>query len=104
MTFDLQQAKELIAHYQFIIGQPLDKKNNAFHITTLAIVPDDGQKIANILSSLNENNNMILLAQQGYDVSSVKVVAAHIDKWNGNTFYNDLDSFLERNNLKKIYE
>ncbi|KQR68373.1 hypothetical protein [Pedobacter sp. Leaf176] len=103
MNFTLDKATELVNHYQFLIGEPLDNSQRAYPITDLAIVPDDAQKISTILSELENGNNMMLLAREGYEPKAVRIVVAHIDNYNGNVVYNCINDYIETYNIEKAY-
>lgn len=104
MTFDLNTAKKVIAHYSYLIGQDISDKFPEHKIHHIVIAPDDTNQFTTFVGSFNQNeNNEASLLASGFDKSKVKVIVIHHDKWRGDILHYDIDKFLTEKNIDKAY-
>ena len=104
MTFTFDIAKKLVAHYQFLIGQDFDEQQYNSKITHILIAPNDPIQYEKFINSFNQSgDNQTALLHSGIDKAQVRILLAHHDTWGGNIFTSDLDRFLTRMNIEKVY-
>lgn len=104
MTFTLTIANEIVAHYHFLIGKALDATHSDHKITHILVTPGDQERLASFLNHFTQNaNNQTCLLLSGYDPSRVKVLVLHDDTWGETLLYNDIDAYLTKMNIEKIY-
>jgi uncharacterized protein YfaT (DUF1175 family) len=101
MSFTLKKAKKIVKRYQFLLGQEIADMLPIDHI---AIAPVDHDKLKLFLNNFfAEEEGTSTVTTNGYERENVQIVVMHIDKIFRQIQYLDLDSFLSRNNLKRIY-
>jgi hypothetical protein len=104
MIFNIKDAKEVVAYYQYLIGKDFDMKSGRYNITHIVIAPSDTTQFAKFLNVFNQtSDNQIALLRSGCDTSSVRVLLVHHDTWGGNILTSDIDRFLTRMGQEKIY-
>ena len=104
MTFTLEIANHIAAHYNFLIGKAFDYAQSDHKITHILVVPGDKDRLISFLKHFAQNaNNQIALLLSGYDPSSVKVLLLHDDNWGDTIMYNDIDTYLTSMAIEKIY-
>ncbi len=104
MTFDLDTAKKVVAHYSYLIGQDISDKFPEHTIHHIVIAPADTDQFATFIGAFNQNeNNEASLLASGFDKSKVKAILIHHDKWRGDIFHYDLDKYLTKKQIEKVY-
>lgn len=101
MTFTIDEARAIVKHYQFLIGQDLDQKLTIHYIL---IAPSDFEQFKVFMQAFNITpDNQTALISSGIDTSKVKVLLVHHDTWGGNIMHSDLDMYLTRTKGEKVY-
>ena len=104
MTFNIDKAKRIREHYNFLIGQPMGANPDSVKIFDIIIVPvDSKQKTLFIKSFWQTKNNDLSLASSGFDQNNVSILLiTQIDR-NFAFVKKEIDKFLTDKNLEKIY-
>ena len=101
-TFDI--AKKLVDYYQFLIGKDFDERPSKTPITHILIAPNDQKQFSVFVSEFNQSgNNQTALYKSGIDKSQVRILLTHHYTWGVNIFTSDLDKYLTRMNIEKVY-
>ncbi len=104
MTFTFEKALKIIDHYSFLLGKEISGSAPDFLINDIIIAPttESEQKIFIGLYNQNSNYQQSLNAS-GFDKESVNVLLIHHDTFGGNVYHYDIDKYLTKVNLEKIY-
>jgi hypothetical protein len=106
MTFNIEQAKRIKAHYEYLIGEPMSVANTATEmpITDILIAPSEPKQQQIFVSEFNQlrDNNAALL-KSGFDKNELMIFFVHHDTWAGNVWTSEIDKFLTRMNIEKVY-
>jgi len=99
--FTYDNAVKIIDKYSYLVGKDLESGE----IHYLCVVPSNPQQGAAFMSALNQNDNPSLsLMQSGFDKSSVRILLIYHDRVGGNMVTSDIDAYLSRNNIEKVYD
>jgi hypothetical protein len=105
MTFTIEVAKKTVAHYSYLIGEPMDATKNNIPITHIAILPADRANVGKCLAILyNGGDNDSALLASGFDKSSVEIFFMSKQTVPMPVFIKkELDEILTRKNIEKVY-
>jgi len=101
MAYSITQAKNIVRHYQYLIGQDIKLISGNYPIHDILIVPEDPSQYDVFMSAYKVGaDNQLLLNQSGYDPSAVRVVLIHYD---GVVFYAlDIEKYLSQKEINQV--
>jgi hypothetical protein len=104
MTFTFENAKKVAEHYKYLIGEPFDNRESKTIIDYILIAPDFGKEFNTFTNAWVESkNNQQALLRSGADLSKVIVIAVSYDDFGNILLYGEIDRFLERRNMERVY-
>ena len=105
MTFTFEQAKRIIEHYKYLIGKKMSVNSTEMDITDVLIAPSEHEQQIKFISEFNQlRNNELSLAKSGFDTAAVVVFIVHHDTFRGDVWTSDIDKYLTRMGIEKVYE
>ncbi len=105
MTFKMEDAAKVAKHYQFLIGRGFYNKPGQYAINYVVVAPSYGETFQRFLTHFAYNeNNEIALGLSGFNRNEMMVFAIYYDSFSNIMLYEDIDSFLSKNGLEKVYE
>ncbi len=104
MTFNIEQAKRIKEHYKYLIGEIMNKEVSDKAVTDILIAPTDATQQIAFISDFNQtSDNDLSLAKTGFNPNDVTIFFAHHDTWAGDVWTAELDKFLTRKGIEKVY-
>lgn len=104
MTFNIDNARKIVTHYTYLVGQPIASIENKALITNIAIMPVDKTNITKFLTTLyNTGDNDSALTASGFDKSNVEIFVLSKQPKIVSFIKKELDEFLTSKNIDKIY-
>jgi hypothetical protein len=101
MIFDIITAQKLVDHYKpILIGRPI-MENEAPTVTEIIITPSDTKRFKVFVNAIASNGYKAALIISGYDKNDVLIKLMDYDY--PNLIRRDLDKYLTKNNIKKVY-
>ena len=104
MSFNYNTAEQLVYHYQFLIGKQFDNSPSKFKISSVIISPSYGPALEKFWEYFQDEQKFELaLEKSGFDKNSVLVFLIDYEPVGNILLYNELDKFLTREKIEKIY-
>lgn len=104
IIFTLEQALLITDHYQYLVGELLDDSLVQSKISHISIAPSNNVEFSKFLGLYaGDENPLLALSQVVIEPSEVRILLLYLDKWNGNLLYSDIDSYLKRREIERIY-
>ena len=104
MTFTFDTAKKMIKHYSFLIGEDISDDFTDHKINYILIAPEDQTQFDIFIGEFNQNaSNEKSLAISGFDKENVRVILVYHDTFGGNIFRYDIDKYLTKKSIEKVY-
>lgn len=101
MLFTVREAKKIVKRYRFLLGQEIA---DTLPIDHIIIAPADQAELKLFLKNLFfSKTGMHTFIRNGYENAKVQILIMHVDQFLKQIQYLDLDDFLLRNNLKRMY-
>jgi hypothetical protein len=103
MTFSLDVARRVVAHYSHLIGKSITGASPEMLVHYIAIVPADDEQYKKFANAFYHNRNSeAALQAAGFNPDAVSVELFSFDG-NGNVFHRELDRYLVLNNMERVY-
>lgn len=105
MTFKFDEAVKIAEYYQHLRGRDFDNQPSTdYTIDYVVVTPNYGQQFQRFITYfIQSEDNKTALTFSGFDKSEMMVMVIHYDEFSNILLYEDIDNFLGKNNLGKVY-
>ena len=99
----MAEAKRLVKHYDFLKGHKFSVGNYQYPIDLILIAPSEQDRFGKFLELFNlHRDNEIALNNSGFNSKKLQIILLE-DDIGGLQIYAELDSYLTKNNIAKVY-
>lgn len=103
VLFELTEAKRLVKHYDFLKNHKFNVGNYEYPINHILIAPTDANRLSKFIELFFQlNDNMKALSESGFNSKELQIILLE-DEPGGLQIYAELNSFLTKNNIAKVY-
>lgn len=104
VLFNYQEAKRLVTHYDFLKGKKIKVNNSEYVIEHILITPYEKERFGVFLDKyILFRDNDRALAESGFNSNRLQIILMEGDL-GGATIWAELDSYLTKNNIAKVYD
>ena len=104
VLFELTEAKRLVKHYDFLKGHKFSVGNYQYPIDLILIAPSEQNRFAKFLELFYfHRDNEIALSNSGFNSNKLQIILLEDDP-GSLQIYAELDYYLTKNNIAKVYD